>query len=92
MKKQFFLMSTLIIFSMLVGCGSGGGGSDSTGMAGTGNAAPSGTDNFRILVSDEPNAIGDFEELLVTVSSIGVKAGGEAGSWITLEPKSHNLI
>jgi hypothetical protein len=37
--------------------------------------------NFRLLVSDEPNAIGDFTELNVTITRIGVQQGGESGSW-----------
>jgi hypothetical protein len=46
-----------------------------------------GADNFRMLISDEANAIDDFEHLYVTISSIGVHQGGEAGVWHTLEPK-----
>jgi hypothetical protein len=37
--------------------------------------------NFRLLISDEANAIGDFEELNVTITSIGVHQGGESASW-----------
>lgn len=37
------------------------------------NAEP----NFRLLVSDEPNDIGDFEELWVTISGIGFVQGDE---------------
>ncbi len=45
-------------------------------------------DNFRLLLSDEENAIGDFESLEVTITSIGVLRGGEGGGWeiIELEP------
>ena len=45
-------------------------------------------DNFRLLLSDEENAIGDFTSLEVTITSIGVQRGGESGGWevITLEP------
>jgi hypothetical protein len=44
--------------------------------------------NFRLLLSDEPNAIGDFSSLKVTISRIGVLRGGEGGGWeeIKLEP------
>jgi hypothetical protein len=44
--------------------------------------------NFRLLLSDEPNAIGDFSSLKVTISRIGVLRGGEGGGWdeINLEP------
>ncbi len=45
-------------------------------------------DNFRLLLSDEENAIGDFESLEVTITSIGVQRGGESGGWevIALDP------
>ena len=44
--------------------------------------------NFRLLLSDEPNAIGDFSSLKVTISRIGVLRGGENGGWeeIKIEP------
>ncbi len=44
--------------------------------------------NFRLLLSDEENAIGDFESLEVTVTSIGMLRAGEGGGWeiIALEP------
>ncbi len=35
--------------------------------------------NFRLLISDEANAIGDFDELWVTILSIGVVQGGGGG-------------
>jgi len=38
--------------------------------------------NFRLLISDEKNAIGDFDSLIVTVSSVGVHKAGETGEWI----------
>lgn len=40
--------------------------------------------NFRLLISDEVNAIGDFESLTVTISSVGVHKAGDDGGW--LEP------
>ena len=50
--------------------------------------------NFRLLISDEKNAIGDFESLVVTISSVGVHKAGEEGEW--LEPpdikESLNLV
>lgn len=49
----------------------------------------SGDANFRLLISDEPNAIGDFQELWVTISGvIFVPAAGDAPEIeITLEPQ-----
>lgn len=41
--------------------------------------------NFRFLISDEENSIGDFEQLLVHITSIGVQKGGESGNWTELE-------
>jgi predicted secreted protein len=43
--------------------------------------------NFRLLVSDEINAIGHFEHLYVTVTSIGVQQGGESGGWTQFSPE-----
>jgi len=42
--------------------------------------APEG--NFRLLISDDANAIGDFESLIVTISSVGVHKAGENGGWL----------
>ena len=40
----------------------------------------SGSANFRLLVSDEPNDIGDFYSVNVTVSQIGVLSG-DTDNW-----------
>jgi hypothetical protein len=37
--------------------------------------------NFRLLVSDEVNAIEEFQTLNVTISRIGVHQGGGSGNW-----------
>ena len=44
--------------------------------------------NFRLLLSDQENAIGDFEKLEVTITRIGMLRGGDEGGWqeITLDP------
>jgi len=42
--------------------------------------------NFRFLISDDVNAIEDFEHLYVTIPSIGVQQGGESGKWYLLDP------
>ena len=50
--------------------------------------------NFRLLISDEVNAIEDFEQFYVTISSIGVHQAGESSEWIThelVEPKTVDL-
>lgn len=47
--------------------------------------------NFRLLISDDVNAIGDFESLVVTISSIGVHRGGEAGEWLEFPPATEKL-
>jgi len=38
--------------------------------------------NFRLLISDEKNAIGDFESLVITIDSVGVHRAGGDGDWI----------
>lgn len=42
--------------------------------------------NFRFLISDDVNAIGDFTSVNVTISSIGLQQGGESGNWTTITP------
>ena len=44
-------------------------------------APATGAGNFRLLISDEVNAIDHFASLNVTISSIGVHQGGESGNW-----------
>jgi len=58
------------------------------GMLTPGVAPVVAQDNFRLLLSDDENAIGDFESLEVTITSIGVLRGGDGGEWeeITLDP------
>jgi hypothetical protein len=41
--------------------------------------------NFRLLISDEANAIGDFDHLNVTITSIRVHSAS-SDNWIDLEP------
>ena len=38
-----------------------------------------GESNFRLLISDQPNDIGDFEELWVMVSGLGLVQGEDEG-------------
>lgn len=61
------------------------------------SAPPSITEqpNFRFLISDEENAIGDFQSLNVTISEIGLQQGGESGNWTELddfEPVEVDLV
>jgi len=46
--------------------------------------------NFRLLISDEVNAIEDFQHLHVTISSIGVHQAGDSGKWhvFDLDPEA----
>ncbi len=41
--------------------------------------------NFTLLISDERNAIGDFEHLWVTIDRVGLRQGGESGGWLEIE-------
>lgn len=47
--------------------------------------------NFRFLVSDEVNAIGDFASLVVDISKIGVNQNGESGDWKEFYPEVHTV-
>jgi len=42
--------------------------------------------NFRFLISDDVNAIDDFEHVYVTISEIGVHSGGGSGNWTEFTP------
>ena len=54
-----------------------------TGPAGAPETSAQVTDggNFRLLISDEKNAIGDFASLLVRIDRVGLQQGGESGGW-----------
>jgi len=47
--------------------------------------------NFRFLISDQPNAIRDFDHLYVTISTIGVQQGGESGNWTQFAPDTDTV-
>jgi len=50
----------------------------------TGASSPAPTEekaNFRLLISDDVNAIDQFASLNVTISRVGVHMGGESGKW-----------
>ncbi|MCZ6615481.1 MAG: DUF4382 domain-containing protein [Chloroflexi bacterium] len=44
--------------------------------------------NFRFLVSDDVNAIDQFQSLEVSISRIGLLRGGESGKWIEVPPQT----
>jgi hypothetical protein len=48
---------------------------------------PSPEGNFVFLISDEVNAIGDFESLNVSISKIGLLQGGDSPQWVEFEPE-----
>jgi len=48
---------------------------------------PSAAGNFAFLISDEVNAIGDFDSLSISISSIGLHLSGESGRWVKLDPE-----
>ena len=43
---------------------------------------PASEANFRLLISDEKNAIGDFESLVITIDNVGVHRVGGDDDWI----------
>ncbi len=81
MKKYLVAITTLVLVAVLAaGCAEFP--SSATGPATT----PTGEEvNFRLLISDEANDIGDFASLNVTVSKIGVQEGGGSGNWTNYE-------
>ncbi len=81
MKKAFALIITLLLTALpLAGCTA----TDTTAPTPAAqetvavSTTPTEEDvNFRLLISDEPNDIGDFEELWVTITTIGFIQGDE---------------
>lgn len=47
--------------------------------------------NFAFLISDEPNDIGDFESLNVTISRVGLQAAGNSDDWIEFTPEINTV-
>jgi hypothetical protein len=43
--------------------------------------------NFVFLISDEVNAIGDFDSLNISISKIGLQLSGDSGQWVEFEPE-----
>jgi hypothetical protein len=89
MRNIFALfMTTVLAALLLVGCAAPA----ATGSSGDG----SGDVNFRLLISDQPNAIDDFEELWVTISRIGLVPAADSNAGqneIVLDPVlSVNLV
>jgi len=48
---------------------------------------PSPQGNFAFLISDEPNAINDFQSLEISISRFGLQSGGEEEEWIEFSPE-----
>jgi len=48
---------------------------------------PSPEGNFAFLISDDVNAISDFQNLNISISKIGLQAEGEDGQWIEINPE-----
>jgi hypothetical protein len=50
-------------------------------------ASPAAEGNFAFLVSDEVNAIADFDNVYVTLSKVGVLQAGTSGKWVEFVPE-----
>jgi hypothetical protein len=48
---------------------------------------PSPEGNFIFLISDDVNAIGDFESVNVSISRIGLLSSGDSNEWLEFEPE-----
>lgn len=92
MKRLFMAITGLAVVSLLfTGCDQVSSSVDTEDAVSAGGAV-----NFRFLISDEKNDIGDFEHLYIVISSIGVREAGDSGQWITLDlkddPDGDNII
>ena len=52
---------------------------------------PNPTGNFVFLISDDVNAIGDFQSVNVTISEIGLQLGGESGQVVEFDPEVESV-
>lgn len=80
MKKFIAILVVLALFSLTAG-----GCNELEKLLGSLDSSTEEDVNFRLLISDEANAIGDFEQLNVTITSIGVHQGGESASWTEIK-------
>jgi len=88
MKKCLVAMTTLMLVAVLAtGCAQVPSMPTPTSPTPAPSEAPTPTPtgekaNFRLLLSDEVNAIDDFDKLWVTITRIGVHQAGEEDGWI----------
>ncbi len=52
---------------------------------------PNPTGNFVFLISDDVNAIGDFQSVNVTIFKIGLQLGGESGQLVEFDPEVESV-
>ena len=77
------LSSFIPVMLLAVACG---GGEPTAPSTTTG--PPEAPFNFRFLISDDVNAIDQFQSLEVSISRIGLLLGGESGKWIEMPPQT----
>jgi len=51
------------------------------------NIVPGSEGNFVFLISDEPNDIGDFDSLNITISEVGLQSTGNSQGWVEFTPE-----
>ena len=84
--RIFILTAILCIFSLLaVSCTDLPIG-QITSQEPSATSTTSSDVNFRLLISDDANAIDKFASVNVTISEIGVHSGGGSGNWTTIIP------
>lgn len=84
--RKYLVAVTILALAAVLAAGCGRAPSETPTLTPT--PSPTEEGNFRFLISDDVNAIEDFEHLYVTISSIGVHQGGESGSWHLFFPDS----
>ena len=87
MNVKFLLAAALLL--MVAAC-SPAISPTSTAAPGGGTVGPAAEANFRMLISDDRNAIGDFSSVIVTISRIGIHRSGSGvqggGEWLEFPP------
>jgi hypothetical protein len=78
MKKLSLLLALLVVLSLALSVTACGKSQEATGP------------NVKLLISDENNAIGDFDHLYINISSIGVhlanNSDNDSDTWIEFKP------
>jgi len=92
-KSKIYVLAIVLCVVSLLAVACTGQPGEPTATSPTGQVgeptttSPAGLEtNFRLLISDDANAIEKFTSVNITISEIGVHSGGGSGNWTTIIP------